>query len=586
MSEGRASKEPTSKTNKMQPIENFMKKTGLIVGYWFMVINLYSQNTVEGISPVYQFSISKEIKPPVLNMDATSITFIDQNGNHAIDANENCTLKFSLGNTGYGDGIGLTARVSVSGTSNGVSFSQSTPLPIIKIGETKAVEIPVKSDLNTIDGSVTFTLQVDEPNGFGVSPQQIEVQTRKFISPMIEIADYSITSQMSGNLRKKLPFDLQVLVQNTQYGAAEDVRVSLGLPPEVICISSNTSIHYDKLNAGEKKDIVYTLIVSDNYVSQTIPVHIKISEKYGKFSKDKDISLTLNQSMAVNKLVVEADKKQEQTAQIIIGSLSSDVDKAIPQGPSAHPERYALIIGNEDYSSFQSGLSTESNVDFAANDARIFRDYIEQTLGVPKTQIKLLTNATAGQINQSLAWIAQMAKVENGNAELLFYYSGHGLPDENSHEPYLIPVDVSGTNIQQAIRLSAVYQKLSEFPSKRITVFLDACFSGGARNQSLIAMKSVKVKPAEFELSGNMVVFSSSTGEETSNVYREKQHGFFTYFLLKELQSTKGDITYKQLADYLRDKVLRGTSLISKPQTPMALYSESARDQWENWKME
>lgn len=570
----------------MQAIESFMKKFGLIMGCWFLAINLYSQNSVEGISPVYQFNITTEIKPPVLNMDGASITFTDQNDNHAIDANENCMLSFVLENTGYGDGIGLIAKLSASGSSDGISFSQSTSLPIIKVSEKKTIEIPVKSNLSTTDGSITFSVQVDEPNGFGVSPQQLEVQTRKFISPMLEIVDHSITSHMSDNLRKKLPFDLQVLVQNTQYGTAEDVQVSLGIPPDVICISSNNSIHFDKLNAGEKKDIVYSLIVSDNYVSQTIPVHIKISEKYGKFSKDKDISLNLNQSMAVNKLVVAADIKQEQTAEIIIGSLSSDVDKAIPPGTAAHPERYAVIIGNEDYSSFQTGLSSESNVDFAANDARIFKEYIVQTIGVSPNQIKLLINATAGQINQALAWIAQMSKVENGNAELIFYYSGHGLPDEATHEPYLIPVDVSGTNIHQAIRLNDVYRKLSENPSKRTTVFLDACFSGGARNQSLIAMKSVKIKPQPVELTGNMVVFSSSTGEETSNVYREKQHGYFTYFLLKIFQNSKGNITYKELADYLQSKVLKETSLISKPQTPMALYSESVRDQWETWKMQ
>jgi len=125
-----------------------------------------------------------------------------------------------------------------------------------------------------------------------------------------------------------------------------------------------------------------------SYPGQSIPVHIKISEKYGRFSKDKDISLNFNQAMAMNKIVVEADKTQQQIPQIIIGSLSSDVDKSIPRGTAAHNERYALVIGNEDYSSYQTGLSIESNVEFAINDARVFSNYIEQTLGVPVTQVK------------------------------------------------------------------------------------------------------------------------------------------------------------------------------------------------------
>jgi len=34
--------------------------------------------------------------------------------------------------------------------------------------------------------------------------------------------------------------------------------------------------------------------------------------------------------------------------------------------------RYALIIGNEDYKSYQTTLSSEQNVDYAVNDATVF----------------------------------------------------------------------------------------------------------------------------------------------------------------------------------------------------------------------
>ncbi|PIX32524.1 MAG: caspase, partial [Bacteroidetes bacterium CG_4_8_14_3_um_filter_31_14] len=150
--------------------------------------------------------------------------------------------------------------------------------------------------------------------------------------------------------------------------------------------------------------------------------------------------------------------------------------------------------------------------------------------------------------NQGIAWLNNLAKVDNGNAELIFYYSGHGLPDEQTKESYLMPVDISGTNIAQAIKLTDVYNKLNENPAKKVSVFLDACFSGGARNQGLIAMKGVKINPEEVLITGNMVVFSSSSGDESSGVYREQQHGFFTYFLLKKLQESKGNISYKELS--------------------------------------
>ena len=204
-------------------------------------------------------------------------------------------------------------------------------------------------------------------------------------------------------------------------------------------------------------------------------------------------------------------------------------------------------------------------------------------MGIPEKQIKLLTNATAGQMSQGIAWLNNLSKIDDGKAELIFYYSGHGLPDEQTKEPYIMPVDISGNNVSLAIKLADVYSKLNEYPAKKVSVFLDACFSGGARNQGLIAMKGIRVKPKENMITGNMVVFSSSTGEESSGVYREKQHGYMTYYLLKKLQETQGIITYKELADYVVETVRKETALNSKTQTPQCNYSPSVENIWQGW---
>ena len=107
-------------------------------------------------------------------------------------------------------------------------------------------------------------------------------------------------------------------------------------------------------------------------------------------------------------------------------AVKSDVDIDIPVNKTVKPNTYALIIGNEDYSSFQTGLSNEVNVDFAINDARVFKEYCINVMGIPEKQIKLLTNATAGQMSQGIAWLSNLAKIDDGKAELVFYYSGHG----------------------------------------------------------------------------------------------------------------------------------------------------------------
>ncbi len=60
------------------------------------------------------------------------------------------------------------------------------------------------ANLNTTDGSITFTLKVDEPNDFGTDERVLEVRTLKFVSPMVEVVDYTVTGGRGGNRETSL----------------------------------------------------------------------------------------------------------------------------------------------------------------------------------------------------------------------------------------------------------------------------------------------------------------------------------------------------------------------------------------------
>jgi uncharacterized caspase-like protein len=264
---------------------------------------------------------------------------------------------------------------------------------------------------------------------------------------------------------------------------------------------------------------------------------------------------------------------------------NSEVDKDIPAAGVIFQNRFALIIGNEDYASQQIELAAETNVDFARNDASAFKEYAKLLLGIPEENIEFQLDATAGKMKQSLDKMRLLAKNSNGNAELFFYYAGHGLPDEIKREPYLIPVDISGANITDGIKLSDAYRALTEYPSKRVTVFLDACFSGGARNQGLITARSVRIKPADDKLTGNLIVFSASTGDQSSLGYPLKEHGIFTYYLLQKLKDSKADISYRELSEYLSRQVGLNSVLVNdKEQNPQTNVCQDVGDLWQTWR--
>lgn len=261
-------------------------------------------------------------------------------------------------------------------------------------------------------------------------------------------------------------------------------------------------------------------------------------------------------------------------------NIKSDVDINIPVNPQTNDKTFAVIIANENY-------QKEIKVQYAANDGRIFKEYCEKTLGIPSKNIHFLQDATYGNMRSEIKWISDVAAAFGGEAKILFYYAGHGMPNESDRSAYLLPVDGFSSDFETAIRLDELYGRLSGCPAQSVTVFLDACFSGSVRDDGMLASaRGVKIKPRADIARGNMVVFSAATGEETAYPYREKQHGLFTYFLLKKLRDTNGNVDYSTLSNYIIENVKQQAILVNqKSQTPQVNVSPDLQSTWQQLKI-
>jgi len=68
--------------------------------------------------------------------------------------------------------------------------------------------------------------------------------------------------------------------------------------------------------------------------------------------------------------------------------------------------------------------------------------------------------------------------------------------------------------------------------------------------------------------------------------FKDKQHGMFTYYLLKKIQQTKGDISYNELYNYVKKQVdLNCLKVNNKEQTPSLLMPIELGDKWKSWKL-
>lgn len=261
----------------------------------------------------------------------------------------------------------------------------------------------------------------------------------------------------------------------------------------------------------------------------------------------------------------------ENTSEPVIASFEkSDVDINIPVSVTVNEDYYVVIIANENYRRVAS-------VPFALNDGRVFREYCTKTLGIPTQQVHLVENATLSDIRYEVTWLKDIINIKQGKAKAIFYYTGHGAPDDDTKNSYLLPVDGYATDYQTAYSLDDLYAELGSSDAQMITYFIDACFSGATRNdgiEPLIPGKTVGIKAKAGKMQGNSIVFSASTGEQTAYPYYEKKHGMFTYFLLEKLKSTRGMVSYSDLKKYLEEKVGEQSLLIGTAQTPTVSVSQ------------
>ena len=258
----------------------------------------------------------------------------------------------------------------------------------------------------------------------------------------------------------------------------------------------------------------------------------------------------------------------------------SDVAMNIPVNQTVNDKTFAVIIANEIY-------DQESQVEFANNDGAVFKEYCRKTLGIPEKNIHYRANATLNHIRGEINWLSKVAQAYNGEAGFIFYYAGHGIPDESSKTAYLLPSDGYGSDVTTGYRLDDLYAKLGALPAQSITVFMDACFSGAQRSGGMMASaRGVTISATQGKPTGNMVVFSAAQGDETAYPYREKGHGLFTYFLLKKLQESKGNVTLGELSDYVTKQVGQQSVVVNrKSQTPTVIPSETLENKWMSLKL-
>jgi hypothetical protein len=251
------------------------------------------------------------------------------------------------------------------------------------------------------------------------------------------------------------------------------------------------------------------------------------------------------------------------------GRRGSDVD-APRYTVRMDPNKFALVVGISKYRDLPEAS-------FAEQDARAVKRHL-LALGYPEQNIVLLAgdHATKSSLEEKLErWLP----MNIGDKSTVFvYYSGHGAPDAESREAYLVPWDGDPESLAQtAFPLSRFYKDLNKLPAARVLVALDSCFSG-AGGRSVLA-KGIKPLITNIDTSvpqgGKLVVFTASGANQVSGTSENQGHGTFTYYFLKGLNgdaaASTGHVTVNSLYDYVSGQVNAAAHRQEREQNPQLL---------------
>ena len=440
--------------------------------------------------------IASAALPPILSIEAISFS------EAVLDAEERAALNIHIKNVGPGDARNVSVELLGVDVSQGLSFPASTKVPTIaKAGGEQVVEIPIIGKHALPTGMASLDIHVIEPQfKQKIRGKRLRFQTRAFRAPQLVMNDVAVVEKQAATPNNRIDLnemiDLKFYVQNRGVGAAEDVSVEVDIDQKGVVWLGVTNAEgtqrnppkFSAIDAGEYELVTYSYLVNSEFTASELRFTIRTTERHGQYgfveTKTAAINTELEPLGQIAALPRDEDPATERVQIEDLPDLEIDVRKNIPKTGMKNPKAIAVVIGNRDY----DGRDVPA-VDFALEDASIIRAYLIQILGYKEDNVLYYTNATKGTFesvfgneNNHKGKLFYRADPK-GQSDLFIYYSGHGAPDiQSSSEEkpsYLVPKDADPSHVRfGGYALDVLYNNLRQIPHRRVTVVIDACFSG------------------------------------------------------------------------------------------------------------
>jgi hypothetical protein len=230
------------------------------------------------------------------------------------------------------------------------------------------------------------------------------------------------------------------------------------------------------------------------------------------------------------------------------------------------PELYALVVGVQKHKNPKmdrlSIQGTTELYDFLVEQKRVFS----------KVRVALLTDEQATKENILKVWTKELDRARKNDVVMIFL-DGHGATDPSTPgEYYFCPYDTGEGDQSLAktgIRVSdkKLFQGIA---SERLLFLTGSCFSGGFLT-GLARGKGPSAPPDLFQDLQGRFGMSAAKHNEVAFVPKKFGMNIFNFYLVKGLRgaadiSNDGNISIKELYDYVSDSVIKETKGAQHPQ--------------------
>lgn len=524
----------------------------------------------------------------IADVSCGKTTIVDANGNNIIEAGEEFTISFEVKNIGSKKVKDIVINPKIANENTSLfTVDEEYVIGDIEPGRSTKVDIKVlaSNEVENVSTSMEMTLQAD--NMFNSKVINTTIDALGVINSKLILGNYWFYTSNYDEIEVGDSVTFEARIKNIGKGIATDIAVRTAWPSYLLR-SPKSQFSQEKLMPGESMLLKTSFVIDTTCTKTDLSFFTELNSSDNE-SQIQYLKMNIGQINKYVDLTQVQDSPKEDVANVQLASAAvpTVINEATPDDEllqlldnvsqsMLNTNRFALVIGNENYS--QQSVTYEQNVDFAKRDAVAFAEYAKKIMGVPENNVILLENATSAKMKQSISKLIKIADNFGGNAELLVFYAGHGQHDTETKETYLIPVDVSLTAPTSGIALAGLYDQLGTSKAAKVNVFLDACYSGVGRG--------IVVEVKESKVPGNMLVMTATSATQKSMPYKEKEHGLFTYYLLKTIGDNKGDITLQELYRNVNQEVMRNSIWInSSEQSPALIEGDALNSDWMNWKL-